>query len=62
MGAGGAAPGLGQQPDGGHEAEAEAVVEVEVEAEALQRRVRAVCISCQHGFTHFLFSNYLLAF
>jgi hypothetical protein len=35
---------------------------VEVEVEALQRRVRAVRISCQHGFTLFLFSNYLVAF
>ena len=36
------------------------MVETRVRPRALQRRGRAVCISCQHGFTLFLFSNYLL--
>ena len=36
------------------------MVDTRLRPRALQRRGRAVCISCQHGFTLFLFSNYLL--
>ena len=35
------------------------MVDTRLRPRALQRRGRAVCISCLHGFTLFLFSNYL---